>query len=38
MVGKIGGNDNNYALFQDKTIDELKFIVVKAMKDTVTVS
>lgn len=27
MVGEIGGNDYNYALFQGKTIDEVKSIV-----------
>ncbi|XP_021634624.1 acetylajmalan esterase [Manihot esculenta] len=39
MVGEIGGNDYNYALFQGKTIDELKSRipnVVNAIKDAVT--
>uniref|UniRef100_A0A2C9UMP7 Acetylajmalan esterase-like n=1 Tax=Manihot esculenta TaxID=3983 RepID=A0A2C9UMP7_MANES len=38
MVGEIGGNDYNYALFQGKTIDELKSMVpnvVNAIKDAV---
>ncbi|KAK9292285.1 hypothetical protein L1049_020249 [Liquidambar formosana] len=39
MVGEIGGNDYNYALFQRKTIEEVKTIVpevVQAIKDAVT--
>ncbi|OAY31760.1 acetylajmalan esterase [Manihot esculenta] len=38
MVGEIGGNDYNYALFQGKTIDEMKSMVpnvVKAIKDAI---
>ncbi|GAV68886.1 Lipase_GDSL domain-containing protein [Cephalotus follicularis] len=39
MVGEIGGNDYNYALFQGKTTEEVKAMVpevVKAIKDAVT--
>ncbi|XP_059650195.1 acetylajmalan esterase-like [Cornus florida] len=38
MVGEIGGNDYNYALFQGKSIEEVKTIVpnvVHAIKDAV---
>ncbi|KAL6964719.1 acetylajmaline esterase, partial [Sarracenia purpurea var. burkii] len=38
MVGEIGGNDYNYALFQYRSIDEVKGIVpdvVRAIKDAV---
>ena len=41
MVGEIGGNDYNYALFQGKTIEEVRHMVleiVQAIKDVVTVS
>ena len=41
MVGEIGGNDNNYALFQGKTIDEVESMVpdvVRAIKEAVRVS
>ena len=41
MVGEIGGNDYNYALFQGKTIEEVRHMVleiVQAIKDAVTVS
>ena len=40
MVGEIGGNDYNYALFQGKTIEEVRHMVleiVHAIKDVVTV-
>ena len=40
MVGEIGGNDYNYALFQGKTIEEVRHMVleiVQAIKDVVTV-
>ena len=40
MVGEIGGNDYNYALFQGKTIVEVRHMVleiVQAIKDFVTV-
>ncbi|KAK7831416.1 gdsl esterase/lipase [Quercus suber] len=38
-VGEIGGNDYNYALFQGKTIDEVRHMfleIVQAIKDIVT--
>ena len=41
MVGEIGGNDYNYALFQGKTIEEVQNIVpdvVRAIKEAVRVS
>ena len=41
MAGEIGGNDYNYALFQGKTIEEVRYMVlevVQAIKDAVTVS
>lgn len=42
MVGEIGCNDYNYALFQGKTIKEVMIDmvpeVVQAIKDAVTVS
>lgn len=41
MVGEIGGNDYNYALFQGKTFEEVRSMmpkVVQAIKDAVTVS
>lgn len=41
MVGEIGWNDYNYALFQGKTIKEVIDMVpevVQAIKDAVTVS
>lgn len=41
MVGEIGGNDYNYALFQGKTTDEVKKMVpqvVQAIKDAAKVS
>ena len=40
MVGEIGGNDYNYALFQGKTIEEVRHMVleiVQAIKDVVNV-
>ena len=40
MVGEIGGNDYKYALFQGKTIEEVRHMVleiVQAIKDVVTV-
>nr|POF11237.1 gdsl esterase/lipase [Quercus suber] len=39
MVGEIGGNDYNHALFQGKTVEEAREIipeVVQAIKDVVT--
>ncbi|XVE95265.1 hypothetical protein REPUB_Repub02eG0081400 [Reevesia pubescens] len=39
MVGEIGGNDYNYALFQGKTPEEVRFMVpkvIQAIKDAVT--
>ncbi|XP_031269570.1 GDSL esterase/lipase At5g03980-like [Pistacia vera] len=39
MVGEIGGNDYNYALFQGKTLEEVKAMVpdvVQAIKDAAT--
>ena len=41
MVGEIGGNDYNYALFQGKTIEEVESMVpdvVRAIKEAVRVS
>ena len=40
MVGEIGGNDYNYALFQGKTIEVRHMVleIVQAIKDVVTVS
>ena len=40
MVGEVGGNDYNYALFQGKTIEEVRHMVLKivqAINDVVTV-
>ena len=40
MIGEIGGNDYNYALFQGKTIEEVRHMVleiVQAIKDVVMV-
>ncbi|XVF36674.1 hypothetical protein REPUB_Repub19eG0077700 [Reevesia pubescens] len=39
MVGEIGGNDYNYALFQGKSFDEVRSMtpmVIQAIKDAVT--
>lgn len=41
MVGEIGGNDYNYALFQGKTTEEVEDMVpdvVQAIKDAAQVS
>ena len=41
MVGEIGGNDYNFALFQGKTVEEVRDMVpevLQAIKDAVTVS
>ena len=41
MVGEIGGNDYNYALFQGKTMEEVESLVpdvVRVIKDAVRVS
>lgn len=41
MVGEIGGNDYNYALFQGKSIEEVKSLVpsvVQAIANAVRVS
>ena len=41
MVGEIGGNDYNYALFQGKTMEEVESMVpdvVRVIKDAVRVS
>ena len=32
MVGEIGGNDYNYALFQGKTIKEVSYMVVEVVQ------
>ena len=32
MVGEIGGNDYNYALFQGKTIEEVRYMVVEVVQ------
>ena len=32
MVGEIGGNDYNYALFQGKTIEEARYMVVEVVQ------
>ncbi|MBA0837140.1 hypothetical protein Goarm_009320 [Gossypium armourianum] len=39
IVGEIGGNDYNYALFQGKSFDQVRFmmpLVIQAIKDAVT--
>ena len=41
MVGEIGRNDYNYALFQGKTIKEVRYMaleIVQAIKDAVIVT
>ena len=41
MVGEIGRNDYNYALFQGKTMEEVRYMVlevVQAIKDAVIVT
>ena len=41
MVGEIGGNDYNYALFQGKSFDEVRSLtpmVIQTIKDAVKVS
>ena len=41
MVGEVGGNDYNYALFQGKTMEEVESRVpdvVRVIKDAVRVS
>ncbi|XVE55792.1 hypothetical protein DITRI_Ditri03aG0185600 [Diplodiscus trichospermus] len=38
MVGEIGGNDYNYALFQGKSFDEVRSLtpmIIQAIKDAV---
>ncbi len=40
-MGEIGGNDYNFALFQGKTVEEVRDMVpevLQAIKDAVTVS
>ena len=41
MVGEIGGNDYNYALFQGKSFEEIRSMtpmIIQAIKDAVIVS